>query len=163
MTVVWVCVALVVGFVLSGPAVSCAWHILHGNEVAFDGHKLHLPMMWRTQDQNAGKLRLSRAMYGTLVTHHLVIYSQQAADKAGEVADGSFSNSASRLALGKKLEIRGAGTNYSCVLEDDRYYDQQEFRPSTLTCMADKLNWLAIFHGATEYVREAKSILASAH
>lgn len=55
------------GFYLRESTLSLWWHMTHKNKVAFQGHKMTLPLMWRVDQRREGPgLYLSRAVNGQL-------------------------------------------------------------------------------------------------
>lgn len=42
---------------------SLMWHLAHGDKVAYQGHTMRLPLLWRQEDSSGAKLELSRAAF----------------------------------------------------------------------------------------------------
>ena len=144
-------------YCLRESSLSLWWHMRHGNQIAFQGHTITLPLMWRVdQSRNYQGIQLSRAHAGSWLTDGLGIFSPSP-DKAGVMDDASalsWQNEAiARLGHNKTMHIspdilHGKSLKFYC------FGDQVGS-----SCKVAGTDWLVLFGGRPESQKEAREIL----
>ena len=147
-------------YCLRESTLSLWWHLTHGNQTAFQGHTITLPLMWRVdQSRDYQRIQLSRAYVGSWLTDGLGIFSPSP-DKTGVFDDASalsWQNEAvARLGQNKTMHVspeilHGKSLKFYC-------FGDQVVGSS---CKVSGTDWLVLFGGRLESQQEAKDILKS--
>jgi len=146
-------------YCLRESTLSIWWHLTRGNQIAYQGRTMTLPLMWRVdQSQVFRGIRLERAYIGSWFTDSLGILSPSP-DKAGVLDDAS--------ALGWQAELGARHAHNQSTHESSEvlYAKSMNFY-----CVADEVgssckaagtDWLILFGGRPQSQREARGILKS--
>jgi hypothetical protein len=151
---------------LSEPTISVWWHLIHGNKVAFQGHKITLPLMWRVDrsDKEPG-LNLSRVINGT-VTMPLLNLRSIAQNGIGVVDNASAMqwqlefvsklNSKSSIYHYTPENLQSKLLTFYCV--DGGIVGKQA---DSMFCKVGGTNWNVAYSGDKEHLQDAKDVLKS--
>ena len=158
-------VAVAIGvFTLGSAVLSWSRHLVEGDHVTFQGRTMTLPKLWRVSSGQhfTEGLHLDRALFGSFVTHRLII---EAPGNVAPYDERSILAWQSRFLTKahdgiatryEPLNLPSALFQFHCVVQRGENFDASE-----LQCRASGLNWTVMYRGGPEGLSEAEHIVRS--